>query len=151
MGRVTKTLAAALAVLSLLTSAPRIAAQQYAPGYTPAPVVSLDYGSYLGMTNLNTTVDYYLGMAYAQPPTGNLRFRRPEAPLSFTGTQNASMYGNACPQQNSTQGLNATLSSLPGVNMTAMTPILNEFSAGSGVHVWQAEDCEHLYTISLRL
>lgn len=40
----------------------------------------------------------WLGMPYAQPPVGALRWRPPQAPVSRTGTLTAAAYGNACPQ-----------------------------------------------------
>ncbi|CCL99218.1 uncharacterized protein FIBRA_01233 [Fibroporia radiculosa] len=38
-------------------------------------------------------------MPYAQPPLGNLRFAKPQAPLPFSGVQQAMSYGAACSQQ----------------------------------------------------
>ena len=43
------------------------------------PVISLDYGKFRG--DSAGGVDGFLGIPYAQPPVGDLRFRRPKPPL----------------------------------------------------------------------
>lgn len=52
------------------------------------PVVDLGYSTYKGV-RLNAGVDQYLGMRYAAPPVGNLRFRAPQDPPRTNSTQNA--------------------------------------------------------------
>jgi hypothetical protein len=47
------------------------------------PIVSLSYATFEG--NSTAGVDAFLGVPYAQPPVGNLRFRRPQAPLPLSG------------------------------------------------------------------
>lgn len=56
------------------------------------PVVDLGYSQYQGVT-LSSGVNQYLGMRFAAPPTGDLRFRAPVKPLSTVGVQNAT---NVC-------------------------------------------------------
>lgn len=53
-----------------------------------SPVVDLGYAQYRGNT-LTSGVDQYLGMRYAEPPVGNLRFRAPAPPVFQTELQDA--------------------------------------------------------------
>ena len=43
-------------------------------------------------------IDRYLGIPYAKPPTGHLRFQRPEPFGPFSETYNADDFGASCPQ-----------------------------------------------------
>jgi para-nitrobenzyl esterase len=40
----------------------------------------------------------FLGIPYAAPPVGNLRWRPPQAPARWQGVRHATSYGPACPQ-----------------------------------------------------
>lgn len=51
---------------------------------TGGPVVNITYGAFEGASTKG--VDKFLGIPYAQPPVGNLRFRRPQPPLPLPGT-----------------------------------------------------------------
>lgn len=53
------------------------------------PLVDLGYAKYQG-SRVADGVDQYLGMRYAQPPLGDLRFRAPQDPLPVDGLQEAS-------------------------------------------------------------
>ena len=48
------------------------------------PVVRLNYATFEGASTGG--VDSFLGIPYAQPPVGDLRFRRPKPPLPLPGT-----------------------------------------------------------------
>jgi hypothetical protein len=51
-----------------------------APASKPSLVVDLGYSKYQG-TNLGNGVSQWLGIRYAAPPLGDLRFRAPRNPL----------------------------------------------------------------------
>jgi len=59
------------------------------------PSVVLDHGTFIGKRFERTNA--YLGILYAQPPVGNLRFRQAVAPEPYSGTYNASEFGDVCP------------------------------------------------------
>ena len=59
-------------------------------------IVRIDDGLVRGTTA--GTVDEFLGLPYAAPPTGNLRWRPPAAPASWGGVRDATQFGPSCPQ-----------------------------------------------------
>ncbi|KAJ8533455.1 hypothetical protein ON010_g13799 [Phytophthora cinnamomi] len=61
------------------------------------PTVTIKNGSYYGVYQDTYNQDLFLGMPYAQPPVGDLRFRNPE-PLNTTWTdsKNATEYSPEC-------------------------------------------------------
>ncbi|KIJ95659.1 hypothetical protein K443DRAFT_682874 [Laccaria amethystina LaAM-08-1] len=61
------------------------------------PIVTLDYGSFEG--NLTGNSVKFLGIPFAAPPIGNLRFAPAEAPIPFKGVRRATAFGAACFQQ----------------------------------------------------
>ncbi|KAL8340747.1 hypothetical protein RB601_006717 [Gaeumannomyces tritici] len=67
-------------------------------GYS-APTAHLKNGSYYGVYNPTYHQDMFLGMPYAEPPVGDLRFRPPQ-PLgsgrSWEGRRNATEYSPLC-------------------------------------------------------
>jgi carboxylesterase type B len=61
------------------------------------PTVTVKNGTYAGYHNPSYNEDYFLGIPYAQPPVGDLRFRIPlSLNSSWTGTRNATQYGSEC-------------------------------------------------------
>jgi carboxylesterase type B len=68
------------------------------PSTQQAPTVATKNGSYYGIYSSSFDQDFFLGMPFAQPPVGDLRFANP-VPLnsSWSGTRNATEYGFWCP------------------------------------------------------
>ena len=68
------------------------------------PSVTAKLGTITGETKSVTflkneyQIDRYLGIPYTKPPTGDLRFQRPEPIGPFSETYNADDFGASCPQ-----------------------------------------------------
>ncbi|KAI0155661.1 hypothetical protein BJ166DRAFT_339116 [Pestalotiopsis sp. NC0098] len=60
-----------------------------------SPTVALDYAQYEG-TRYAAGVDAFLGMRFAAPPLGDLRFRAPQDPLVEADGQEAKAFGPIC-------------------------------------------------------
>ncbi|KAF8173892.1 Alpha/Beta hydrolase protein [Mycena galopus ATCC 62051] len=59
--------------------------------------VTLDYGTFTGLTNTTNGIIYFLGIRFADPPVGALRWRAPVSPPStHLGDVNATAFGFAC-------------------------------------------------------
>ncbi|KAK0470485.1 Alpha/Beta hydrolase protein [Armillaria novae-zelandiae] len=59
--------------------------------------VTLDYGTFTGLQDNDAGIIYFRGIAYADPPVNNLRWRVPVFPLSkHLGDVNATHFGNVC-------------------------------------------------------
>ena len=72
-----------------------------------APLVTVTNGTYVGKYVAEWQQDQFLGIPYAIPPLGSLRFARPlSLNATFSGTRNAMEYGFSCYQY----GTNFTLS-----------------------------------------
>ncbi|KAH9947437.1 Alpha/Beta hydrolase protein [Amylocystis lapponica] len=96
------------------------------------PTVSLSYGTFQGFSSAYDT-ESFLGIPYAQPPVGDLRLRHPVPPAPLTGVQNATAYGDACPQQS------YTLPYYPGLDYSVL-----EFFVS---HANASEDCLYINVI----
>src|SRR5260370_29181396 len=89
-----ETLATVLVSLNAFTNA-------QAPSST-VPLIDLGYVKYSGYQNRTAGINYYRGIRYAAPPTGELRWAKP-VPIEFANnysgrTVNASTLGPACYQ-----------------------------------------------------
>ncbi|KAJ3544681.1 hypothetical protein NM208_g2920 [Fusarium decemcellulare] len=81
-----------LSAIGLLGSLPVALAS---PSYTlKDPRIQLDYATYVGKS-LSNGVDQFLGMSYAAPPVGDLRYRAP-APPKRQGLQQAKEFKDFC-------------------------------------------------------
>ena len=68
-----------------------------APTANQAPTVTIKNGTYAGTYNGYYDQDLFLGMPYAQPPLGNLRFNLPVSlNASFPGSKDATAYSPEC-------------------------------------------------------
>ncbi|OAF57595.1 hypothetical protein VC83_05716 [Pseudogymnoascus destructans] len=83
-------LAAILYILSLFT-----VSVLALPAELDVNIVDLGYSSYQG-TSLENGVSRWLGIRYAAPPVGDLRFRAPRDPLKTTTLQKADAFGDVC-------------------------------------------------------
>ncbi|KAN0142053.1 Alpha/Beta hydrolase fold [Lactarius tabidus] len=105
---------------------------------TTYPTVTLDKGTFTGTTANGT--NKFLGIPFAHPPVGNLRFRRPEPLGPYTGRHNATAYGLWCPQQATVLSF---LSGLPQGTLEALSTIFE-----AGVTLADGEDCLTLNVIA---
>jgi para-nitrobenzyl esterase len=65
-------------------------------GSSNAPVVRIDTGAIRGVAVPG--VDEFLGLPYAAPPIGRLRWRPPQPPAAWHGVRDASEFAPSCPQ-----------------------------------------------------
>jgi len=90
---------AALTVLTLAAAGATAATagiRAAASGSGGAPIVATGDGAVRGTTA--GTVAEFLGIPYAAPPTGNLRWRPPAPPADWRGVRDATQFAPSCPQ-----------------------------------------------------
>nr|CAD7393015.1 unnamed protein product [Timema cristinae] len=69
------------------------------------PTVTVAQGTLRGQSvtsSYGLTYNSYLGIPYAQPPVGNLRFKAPQDPVAWEGTRDATTFGSSCVQDSVT-------------------------------------------------
>jgi para-nitrobenzyl esterase len=92
---------AALAALTLTAAGATAAesgASAAASGSGGDPIVTTSDGAVRGAAVPGSTVDAFLGLPYAAPPTGNLRWRPPQPPAQWRGVRDATSFAPSCPQ-----------------------------------------------------
>ncbi|EIW81508.1 alpha beta-hydrolase [Coniophora puteana RWD-64-598 SS2] len=98
-----------------------------------SPTVQLDDATVTGVAGLTT--NSWLGIPFAQPPVGSLRFQLPQSLTSYNASFSATAYGPACPQQ----AISIPLPSvLPADAVTAIDNLTNWLY---GVVTPSSEDC----------
>ena len=92
---------AALAALTLATAgvtSAKAGAMAPASGLGGNPVVTTSDGAVRGVAMPGGTVDAFLGLPYAAPPTGALRWHSPQPPAHWQGVRDATSFAPSCPQ-----------------------------------------------------
>ncbi|HZI55566.1 MAG TPA: carboxylesterase family protein [Verrucomicrobiae bacterium] len=89
-------LALGIAVSCMLMAIPATAAAS-------GPLVAAKDGVFQGVST--STMNEFLGIRYAQAPVGDLRWKAPRRPERSAGIQDATKFGNHCPQPASPFGL----------------------------------------------
>ncbi|KAF7375411.1 Carboxylic ester hydrolase [Mycena sanguinolenta] len=64
----------------------------------PSPIIDVGYTQYQGFVDTTSNITQFLGMRYAAPPIGDLRFRAPQPPPTEAGVQAAVDQPNWCMQ-----------------------------------------------------
>ncbi|RAL65567.1 hypothetical protein DID88_005241 [Monilinia fructigena] len=91
-----------------------------------APTVTVTNGSYVGKYVPEWQQDHFLGISYAIPPLGDLRFARPKSlNTSFTGYRDATRYGHSCYQYGTTFNLSEDCLNLNVIRPAGTTPDSN--------------------------
>ena len=97
---ITLTFLLSLSLAAYCTSSPTAQANAASDITSSNLLVRLSSGNFVGEELAANGTDSWLGIPFAQPPVGKLRFKAP-VPISHpSGTlQNATSFGNACPQE----------------------------------------------------
>jgi para-nitrobenzyl esterase len=102
-------------------------------GTRAAPVVSTAGGIVRGQAV--GTADEFLGIPYAAPPVGPLRWRAPQPAARWTGVRSATQFGANCPQPASPFGIASTSENCLYLNVFAPAGP-QQSGAGRPVMVW---------------
>ncbi|CAI6331760.1 unnamed protein product [Periconia digitata] len=90
-------------LLAVVVSAISIPRTDSSDNHSP-PTVKVRNGTYKGLHSQQYEQDYFLGIPFAQPPVGDLRFRNPKSLNStWEGTHDATAFSAACVGYGSSQ------------------------------------------------
>ncbi len=117
--------------ISLILTAGIVSAGAKAPTSVP-PTVTIGQGTLSGITTAG--VASFNGIPYAAPPVGALRWKAPTAAPSWTGTRDATAFGNQCAQPTSQFGHQGNAEDCLYLNV--QVPAGTSASAGLPVMVW---------------
>lgn len=109
-----------LPLVTLLLTATASTALPHPAKRWARPVVDLGYASYQGIYNETTGIQTFKGMRYAAAPVGDLRWRAPQDPVSVSGLQDASNYGDQCLQGSVGAGGDAPVAGLLSAATSAL-------------------------------
>ena len=118
---------------AVVAAAPMVSASTLG-GQTAAsgPVAGTTDGAVRGLTN--GAVDEFLGIPYAAPPIGALRWQPPQPAASWSGVRDATQFAPHCPQSASPFGLASTSEDCLFLNV--FTPRHQQAGSHFPVMVW---------------
>ncbi|QRN96042.1 carboxylesterase family protein [Archangium violaceum] len=125
-------LLSSLAALALLTHCAHSKGPALASG--PAPVVATDKGPVRGLAYADGSAAF-LGIPFAAPPTGALRWRAPQPAEAWTTPREATRFGSACPQVEMFSGKAMADTSEDCLSLNVWTPALQP-ATRAPVMVW---------------
>jgi para-nitrobenzyl esterase len=124
--------AVAGAALGLLVAAGPAPAVSASAAGSRAPVAATATGEVRGLAN--GAGDEFLGIPYAAPPVGALRWRPPQPAASWPGVRDATQFAPHCPQLAGPFGQASTSENCLFLNV--FTPSRRQAGAGYPVMVW---------------
>jgi carboxylesterase type B len=134
MGLKLSTKANLLAVLQVLLA---LEASSSPAATVSAPIVNLGYAQYQGSIDTTTNTTSFLGIRYAAPPVGDLRWAAPQPPSAVSGVQQATTQPNECNQasvgNSSTNSFESTSVRKRAISQSEDCLFLNVYTPGSGV------------------
>ena len=131
----TRLAVAGVTLAALVAAGPAVSAGTLggqAPGTPGAPVAVTANGAVRGVAN--GAVDEFLGLPYAAPPVGALRWQPPQPAASWPGVREATAFAPHCPQPASPFGQASTSEDCLYLNV--FTPSHYVPGAGHPVMVW---------------
>ncbi|HEV2937200.1 MAG TPA: carboxylesterase family protein [Streptosporangiaceae bacterium] len=121
---------AGLTLGALIAAAPAVSAS--AGGPVAGPEAGTANGPVRGLAN--GTVDEFLGIPYAAPPVGALRWQPPQPAASWSGVRDATQFAPHCPQLGGPFGLASTSENCLFLNV--FTPRHHRAGSHFPVMVW---------------